>query len=234
MENNVVIREPGEVGPRRSASTGRRHSSSRELILRLVEAQRAPVSLAALVRSSGLHENTVRGHLGQLLEDGYVARGPAPAEGRGRPAWLWRPVRAESSSAYAELAGTLAEALAEACPEPAEIARDAGRRWGRQLAAGLEPEPEPEGASAPPDERRAVIAVMADQGFDPEDTGEEIALRRCPLLEAATRSTEVVCAVHRGMVDGVLEHLGSDPGERVDLQPFAGPGRCALHLRATA
>ena len=32
----------------RSASTGRRHSSSRELVLRTVEAQSSPVSIAAL------------------------------------------------------------------------------------------------------------------------------------------------------------------------------------------
>src|SRR5699024_7768350 len=45
----------------------------------------APVSTAALARATGLHENTVRGHLEQLLADGYVARVRARSSGRGRP-----------------------------------------------------------------------------------------------------------------------------------------------------
>src|SRR5699024_4471208 len=69
----------------RAASTGRRHSSSRESVLRTVESQRAPVSTATLARATGLHENTVRGHLEQLLADGYVARVCARSSGRGRP-----------------------------------------------------------------------------------------------------------------------------------------------------
>src|SRR5699024_4920287 len=54
-------------------------------VLRTVESQRAPVSTATLARATGLHENTVRGHLEQLLADGYVARVCARSSGRGRP-----------------------------------------------------------------------------------------------------------------------------------------------------
>lgn len=229
------LQSPQSSLSRRTASTGRRHSSSRELVLRTIEAQQAPVSLSALVRSTGLHENTVRGHLGHLLEDGHVTRRRARAEGRGRPAWLWRAVRQGPSSPYAELAGVLADALAHAAPDPSATARAAGRRWGQEIArdsAACEARDDPAGPDARA-QRDIVLAVMAEQGFYPEGRGQEISLRRCPLLEAASRQTQVVCAVHRGMVEGVLEHLGSEPGGSVDLQPFAGSGRCSLHMRSS-
>ena len=83
---------PDTFLPQRRASSGRAHSASRERLLRLLEAQRAPASLAALVLATGLHENTVRGHLEALFRDGFVTRRRAEASGRGRPAWLWQAV----------------------------------------------------------------------------------------------------------------------------------------------
>ena len=87
---------------------------------------------------------------------------------------------------------------------------------------------------------------MEGQGFAPDAPEEpaapdapdapaadgEITLRQCPLLEAATRHPEVVCAVHRGMIDGVLETVGA--GADVELIPFTGPGTCTLRLSARA
>lgn len=212
---------------RRSSRAGRRYSSARELVLRTVEAQHAPVSIAALTRSTGLHENTVRGHLTELLADGHITRSRAPADGRGRPAWLWRPVQHGPASPYAALAGVLAETIARTSADPAAAAREAGRTWGRELAQDL---PAQSGRADP---RATVVRVMADQGFAPEDTGGHITLHRCPLLEAASRQTEVVCSVHRGMIDGLLEQERSAATE-VELVPFAAPGQCLLHLRATS
>ncbi len=50
--------------PRRT-STGRAHSSTRERLLRELEAH-GGASTAQLVEITGLHENTVRGHLESL------------------------------------------------------------------------------------------------------------------------------------------------------------------------
>src|SRR5690606_37064914 len=114
--------------------TGRRHSSTREMLLRMVEAQGAPVSTAALATASGLHENTVRGHLDHLRADGYVRRTATAVAGRGRPAWLWEAHVADAAAPYATLAAVLAETLARATGDAVAEAREAGRRWGRQLA----------------------------------------------------------------------------------------------------
>ena len=236
-------------GPRRSAA-GRRHTAAREQLLRTLEAQTAPVSVTALSRATGLHENTVRGHLDQLLADGHATRSPAPAEGRGRPAWLWRPTRHGPASPYAALAGVLAETIARTSPHPAETAHEAGLSWGRRLLPDL-----PVGPGLRTDRER-VLRVMEDQGFDPADEGEHIALRRCPLLEAAQQHPEVVCAVHRGLVDALLDPAEAEAGaadadgspagadgspagadasrpaarSRAELVPFAAPAICRLRL----
>lgn len=213
--------------PQRRSAAGRRHSHAREQVLRTVEAQRSPVSVTALSRATGLHENTVRGHLDQLLTDGHVTRSRAAAEGRGRPAWLWRPTRYGPASPYAALAGVLAGTIARTSADPAATAHEAGRSWGAELAEDL-PETAPRVSA-----RTVVLDAMAAQGFDPVDDGDQIALHRCPLLEAASRHTEVVCAVHRGLIAGLLEETpGVDgPQPEVELIPFAAPGRCLLHLR---
>lgn len=221
-------RGPAPAGPptsRRRSADGRRHTSAREQVLRTLEAQTAPVSVGALSRATGLHENTVRGHLDQLLADGHATRASAPAQGRGRPAWLWRPARHSAASPYAALAGVLAETIARTSPEPAATAHEAGLSWGRQVLEDL-----PTGSTTPT-ARDRVLHVMADQGFAPTDDGEDISLHRCPLLEAADRHPLVVCAVHRGLVDALLTPEGPTDPTRAELVPFAAPGVCRLRLR---
>lgn len=216
----------GDPPPRRSAG-GRRHSTAREQVLRAVEAQHSPVSVTALSRSTGLHENTVRGHLEQLLTDGHVTRSRATAAGRGRPAWLWRPTQHGPASPYAALAGVLAGTIARTSADPAATAHEAGRGWGTELAEDL---PEP---ATPTPARTLVVRAMAAQGFAPEDDGQQIVLHRCPLLEAADRHTEVVCSVHRGMIDGLLQGVAGPEGTRTtaELIPFAAPGQCLIRLQ---
>ncbi|GAA3768065.1 helix-turn-helix domain-containing protein [Microbacterium kribbense] len=190
------------------------------MVLQMIEAQAAPISAAALTHATGLHENTVRGHLEQLLADGYIVREREESSGRGRPAWLWRAVAQDPESPYAALAGVLAETLARTGADPARQAREAGRSWGRELAARRT-----RTAAGP---REAVIDAMREQGFAPEDTGDDVLLRRCPLMEAASRHPTIICAVHQGIIDGVLQAQG----QRADsvLEPFSAPGVCTLHL----
>ncbi|MGH3560252.1 MAG: hypothetical protein ACRDTN_00160 [Mycobacterium sp.] len=72
---------------------------------------------------------------------------------------------------------------------------------------------------------------MEEIGFAPssEPAGKPIALRRCPLLDAARRYPDVVCRVHLGIVRGALEAFGGEPADG-DLIPFAEPGSCRLEL----
>lgn len=190
------------------------------MVLRLVEAQSAPASTAAICAATGLHENTVRGHLEQLRLDGYLRRRRAEITGRGRPAWLWWAVLPDPESPYAQLATVLAESIAATATDPVGLAREAGRRWGRELA-----EPHDDAESS----RELVLAVMREQGYAPVGDGDEMRLCRCPMIEAAAKHREIVCAVHLGMIDGLVESRG-DRSES-DLHPFTAPAECTLHLR---
>lgn len=190
-----------------------------------------PVSLAELSALSGLHENTLRGHLLQLAEEGLVARRSAEPEGRGRPAWLWFATDDRASTEYAGLASALATALTRTSPDPAADSITTGVDWGRSLARSSVQQP----ATTARARRVRVVELMDTLGFAP-DSGREadrVRLTQCPLLESARAHPEVVCNVHTGLVRGALAELGDESTE-VTLEPFAEPGACLLHLREPA
>jgi predicted ArsR family transcriptional regulator len=211
-------------GPR---PTGRRAALSpqRAAFLRRLVDQPEPVTLAALVAVSGLHENTVREHLNGLVRGGWARREPAPRSGRGRPAWLYEAVEGDGNGEYAALAAALAGSIARSSAQPVADAGIAGELWGRELMRRRASEP-----PTPEEARDNVVALFDDLGFDPEvDAAERsvVRLRCCPLLEAAYREPEVVCGVHLGIVRGALEEQGA-PTHGLELAPFAEPGACLL------
>lgn len=110
---------------------------------------------------------------------------------------------------------------------------------GHPGSAGGGPQGDETGPGGPGDAgrsaRREVVDLLDRLGFAPraDDDAASVALTRCPLLEAAYRNPEVVCSVHLGLAQGALERLGA-PVEGTSLLPFAEPGACRLHLRATA
>jgi predicted ArsR family transcriptional regulator len=226
VENN----EASALGPR----SGKRPevqglSRSRAMLLDMLRAQSEPTGLAALVASSGLHENTVRAHLDGLEKAGLISRERATPDGRGRPAWLWSAVEQEPAPEYAGLAGALAATLHRTSADPVGDAVTAGTEWGRQLAR----EHGRSEAANPLGNRREIVNLMDQLGFEPE-TGaraERVRLTRCPLLEVAKQHTEIVCNVHTGLVRGALSEYGDDRTE-VELVPFAEPGACVLRLRS--
>lgn len=149
----------------RVAASGRTHSPTRETLLRLIEAQTDPVTIARLAAASGCHENTVRGHVHALWRDGFLDRELAPVTGQGRPSWLWRAIAADPASPYAGLAMALADGLAATGADAPDRARAVGLKWGRTLAAQLPP------ATTLAEARRTVFEVMQEQGFAPRDAG---------------------------------------------------------------
>jgi len=173
-----------------------------------------------------LHENTLREHLDGLVRAGLVRRRLADPRGRGRPAWLYEQVAVDPSAVeYAGLAAALARSIATTSEEPSQAAEAAGEAWGQELAGDRGSSPLTGEAA-----RTEVVRLMADLGFEPQvdrQAPAEVRLTRCPLLEAAHRYPEVVCAVHLGLVRGVLTAHGADPGG-TDLHAFSEPGACLL------
>ncbi len=204
--------------------------------LRVLEYVRAhsPVRVTDAAAALDLHPNTVREHLDAVVGLGLVERSIARTLGRGRPATLYRASAADPAVAmrdYAGLATALAGQLARTSAHPERDARAAGLEWGRELID--------ECSQAAGDARQSVLEALARLGFAPDDEEmmpgaragtDGIALRRCPLLNAARRYPTVVCQVHLGIVEGMLERLGAAGAPGLDLIPFAEPGACRLFL----
>jgi predicted ArsR family transcriptional regulator len=173
----------------------------------------------------------VREHLEALVRSGHVTRSAAEPDGRGRPAWLYEvtgaPEDGGQHAEYAGLAAALAETLQRTSDRPVELAVEAGERWGHELAARRGAQPQPTAALA----RRRVGELGDDLGFGTESGSRatRVTLTRCPLLEAAHRFPDVVCTVHRGMVQAALEANGAG-ATSPELVPFSAPGECQLRL----
>lgn len=232
VKNGQPGKPPPDRGPRPARTSGVAMSAPRAALLDQLEACVEPVTVAELARSSGLHPNTVREHLEALERAGLVLREAAPPRGRGRPAWLYRAVvPPPTSSEYAGLATALADSLRRTSTDPVTDAAAAGWNWGRRLAAER-PRPDRPG---PATARAAVTALLTDLGFAPEPEPASgrgparVRLTTCPLLAAARQHPDIVCAVHLGLLRGAVQAYGGRP-EQVDLEPFAEPGACLLHL----
>jgi predicted ArsR family transcriptional regulator len=224
------VTERGNLGPAPAAARGgRRLSPSRNALLETLRAQTEPTTMAALAQATGLHENTVREHLGALLGLGLVVRSQAEPSGRGRPAWLYEATDTDpdASSEYAGLASALAQTIHQRSPTPVQDALAAGRAWGRDLSRQRAAEPQRSAIAA----RRQVVELFDDLGFAPETDARATSVRltRCPLLESAHRYPDVVCGVHLGLTRAAMEEYGA-ASDDVRLLPFAEPGACRLHL----
>lgn len=228
---SVTNQVPLGPSPARSSGVASQLSLARVLVLEALQAGDGGGTAAELARRLDLHPNTVREHLDALVDRGLAVRVPSPASGRGRPAWRYLPAPEREHDTrvrdYTGLATALAGHIARTSGDPIADALQAGRAWGQEL---LKTENDTRTRSAL-EARRRVVSLLDHLGFAPESDARtrSVALRRCPLLDAARRHTAVVCGVHLGLVQGVLEGMGVDPG-RSELHPFSEPGACRLIL----
>lgn len=190
----------------------------------------APVSAAEMAERTGLHLNTARFHLDALVEQGLAQRHAEERGTPGRPRIRYVATASddpEGVRSYGLLAEMLVGLVRGLDPESGAAA-EAGRAWGRHLVDRAAPS---EHVDA--DEALARLdALMAAVGFAPETIEEgapEVRLHHCPFLEVATASPEIVCAMHRGLIEGALGELGA-PLEVRELQPWATPRVCVATL----
>ncbi|MDN5789994.1 MAG: helix-turn-helix domain-containing protein [Micrococcales bacterium] len=208
-----------------------------------------PVGATAVARLLDLHVNTAREHLEGLVEAGLATRSRLAHSGRGRPAWGYaaeRAFRGRPPGEYASLAGLLADFVIEQSDDVSADMTRLGRSWGARLmaaraggpgAAGqVAPDAPPAASPCRPEgesfraAEASVIELMDELGFAPEAASTPIRLLQCPMLEVAKERPEVVCSVHRGLVEGALQALGASV-EGVRLDAFAARDACLLRLR---
>jgi predicted ArsR family transcriptional regulator len=197
-------------------------------LLDLLRARDGASDAGELADEVGLHINTVRSHL-QLLEDaGLVTSETEVRTVRGRPRLLFRATpepRPVPDSDYRGLAAILAGTVAQDPATAADVAVDAGVRWGRQLATTR---PAPRDVTV----TELAVGLLDELGFAPRPVAGDpavIDLTRCPYLAVAEAHPEVVCGVHLGVLRGALAAAGVQ-GADVSLVPFATPTTCRVSL----
>jgi predicted ArsR family transcriptional regulator len=141
--------------------------------------------------------------------------------------YLLRPGAQEAAGRdeHRLLATVLTGAVA-GLPDGEPRAEEAGRAWGRYLVRRPSP------LERFGDERAVaeVTRLLDEEGFGAEAHGTEIHMRRCPFHELAETNPGIVCGVHRGLMAGALEELGS--GLEVEgLDVFVRPDLCVARLR---
>jgi predicted ArsR family transcriptional regulator len=160
-----------------------------------------------LAERLGLHANTVRLHLERLREAGLVDVEPVHRGTVGRPQHVYSlapgaPGLGFDPPSYTLLAGLLAT-LAERVGADADDAAAAGRSWGVEVGRRTRSK----------SCVRALSAEMDRLGFDPAaEAGPgrttDIAFLHCPFRELAEAYPELVCNLHRGICEGVVEAVG--------------------------
>lgn len=202
----------------------------RQEVLATLRRATGPQRITDLAAELDVHPNTVRFHLDALLASGQVERvGPGGRAGPGRPALLFSATRQmdpDGPRNYRLLAEALAATIGSGA-DPAAKARQAGRRWGSDLAG-------PSARALPTsDGVPELLGVLQDLGFAPErrraDGADQIGLRHCPFLELVGDHAQVICPLHLGLMEGVLAERGS-PVQVTGLDPFAEPDLCLAHL----
>jgi predicted ArsR family transcriptional regulator len=174
-----------------------------------------------LAERLGLHANTVRLHLERLREAGLVEVEPVHRGTVGRPQHVYSlvpgaPGLGFDPPSYTLLAGLLAT-LAERVGADAEDAAAAGRAWGVDTGTRTR-------------SRSCVKALTSEMdrlGFDPSAQtvggGADIAFLHCPFRELAEAYPELVCNLHRGICEGVVDAVGggivSEFGTLYDRDP---------------
>lgn len=194
--------------------------------LRLVD---RPVSVREMSRRLAVHPNTLRPHLRRLEEAGLVRHEVRKGDGVGRPQMLY--VGVEPAGDEGRDFRLLSEMLLGTIHTERQLARAAelARGWGEYLVSRDAPKP---GVRLPDRKNLAVLQSAMDRaGFEPrfrrQGAAVEVAFRRCPFRELVDDHREVVCALHRGLLEGMLAGL-RPPLELRELKPFVERGVCRL------
>jgi len=222
---NVVPR----VAPRLAVLKALGDNTRYAIYLELARSQ-SPLSTAEIADTLGLHPNTVRPHLERMREVGLLE---VASEGKGtvgRPQHRYAvapdaPSLGLEPPASPLMARMLAQVAATAGVRP-ELMVEAGAGEGRAMAA-----------SRPPGKActEALMSMLSELGFDPESVRENgmvtIAFTHCPFQQLAEAHPEVVCNLHRGLVEGFLEQIGGAGVERFGALADRDPCQVELAVR---
>ena len=166
-----------------------------------------PLSTSDVAESLGLHANPVRPHLERMRDVGLLESRPDTSGAVGRPQKLYSlapdaPSLGLEPPVFPMLARMLLSMAATAGID-GETAADAGRDEGRRMAHRVP-------TVAPCVD--AAVAMLDELGFDParvdDDGTANVAFTHCPFAELAEAQPDLVCSLHRGMLEGFVDEVG--------------------------
>jgi predicted ArsR family transcriptional regulator len=169
----------------------------------------APLATADIADSLGLHPNTVRPHLERMRDLGLLDVATEVRSGVGRPQHLYSlapdapslGLEPPTFPLLARMLMRLAASVGASGDDAAEVGREQGRADAArhtQAASCLE----------------ALVSELDALGFDPAVTGVDdgddalVAFAHCPFRELAQEHPELVCSLHRGLVEGFVDGMG--------------------------
>jgi len=188
-----------------------------------------PLATADIAESLGLHGNTVRPHLERMRDVGLLDVRTEVRSGVGRPQHLYSlapdapslGLEPPTFPLLAEMLVRLARGAGADGDDAAAIGREQGRADARRYATT---------ASC----LEALVAQLDLLGFDPAvdgtDDGETavVAFAHCPYRELAQAFPELVCSLHRGMVEGLVEAVGG--GDVEEFHPLIHRDPCQVTI----
>lgn len=181
---------------------------TRARLFRRLAALGRPAAAGELADELGLHPSGVRVHLERLRQAGLVVRQPSqPTRGRPRNCWQVAP-DARPGTEHPEAYRMLARWLARSIPPTPERLREVeqtGRQLGRELLPGSDGGPGTD----------TMGRVLTALGFAPQrepSPGRRVRFRlgSCPYREAVRENQPAVCALHRGLTEGLVDELDPD------------------------
>jgi predicted ArsR family transcriptional regulator len=191
-----------------------------------------PLATADIAETLSLHPNTVRPHLERMRDAGLLEIEVEQRSGVGRPQHLYS-LAADAPSLGLEpptypLLARMLVSMAARSGLGTEEALEAGREQGRLDAALRLQEPSC---------LEALVAQLGVLGFDPEVAGSDdgdtavIAFCHCPFRDLAADHPELVCGLHRGMIEGFVGALGEAVVEDFHPLPHREPCQVTVSSR---
>ncbi len=175
------------------------------IYLELVRAP-APLATADIAKGLGLHINTVRPHLERMRDVGLLDVHTASTGGVGRPQHRY------AVSASAPRLGLEPPLFPRLARMLLKMADDVGADAGDAVEAGTEQGRTDAEAYGDEDAAVALFTELDRLGFDPQvvvdDDTVTLGFSHCPFQDLAEANPELVCGLHRGMVEGFVGRLG--------------------------
>ena len=231
-EDTVSPRTTAPVGAPRLAVLKALGDNTRYAIYLELARSSRPLATAEIAETLDLHPNTVRPHLERMREVGLL---DVETDARGN---VGRPQHRYSLAADAPTLGLEPATFPVLSRMLVRLAATAGLGAGEAVEAGREQgglDALNAGVPARADGRvclHALVARLDALGFDPavadDDDQATVAFTRCPFRELAERHPDVVCGLHRGLVEGFVDAVG---GARVDaFHPLTDRAPCQVEL----